>query len=853
MPSATRRQPTRSASRPVSGADMPVSQSRKMRLADGDRVRERRLLEPEDHVRERADEREEQRSGADRDPDQAEVAEVVRDSAAAVRQVRLRQAAPHCDRGGEGEQRQARRSRRASRRRRSRARPRAGRSARRRRARRRSTPSRGRRSGARTPRRRTAHRRSAGPACTAPAASGRRAAPRSSARARRRSWAAREQAREPDRARTADAVGDRPPDESTDCDRQHDERDREPGARRADSKSRESSGRIACVEYIVANIPAAPSMKPARAFWSGSAAPIRTGYAAGYRARIGMAARTWHRGRTPRSSRSSPRTAASCSTAASRRSCSARSRREPDTARGRPVGHVAALPRAGDRPRRASRVRRGRLRRDLDRHVVRPRRYATARVEAKSGLLHWMDIARTGIRLARTAAAEDTGPAACGRLLGLRRGGVARRAPARPRLLARIFEDEPPDLILLETLSLIREPETFDLVASSARARASRSGSRSGAAGTASAASTASTGGRPRAISSAGRRAVRGDGRRRAPDQLPARRPRPRDGRAGCATSPTCRSASTRTSGTSRAGCGASTSGSTRRPTPGSRSSGGTRARRSSAAAAASPRSTSPPPRAALAGTPAGHRRVAPRRRHRRRRRRRPRSSAGATSEGRTIYPLPFPDLAVEPGVFVPTQGSYLLWKHLQRTGLGDGGTCLDVGCGCGILAVQLALNGAASVHAIDIDRGSVANTLANAFRNGVSAPGQRRHDRPLPVGAERALRRDRGEPLPDAGRSLRGAERAPPARLLGAQPLRPLPRRSSPTSCTRRAGARPAALDPRPGEDGPAPRGPRARGARGRLQLLPVRRGLRGRTRSRSRGSRSSRMPIISRSAATT
>ena len=90
--------------------------------------------------------------------------------------------------------------------------------------------------------------------------------------------------------------------------------------------------------------------------------------------------------------------------------------------------------------------------------------------------------------------------------------------------------------------------------------------------------------------------------------------------------------------------------------------------------------------------------------------------------QGRTIYPLPFPDLAVEPGVFVPTQGSYLLWKHLHNTGLGAGGTCLDVGCGCGILAVQLALNGATSVHAIDIDRGSVANTLANAFRNGVSA-----------------------------------------------------------------------------------------------------------------------------------
>jgi hypothetical protein len=30
-------------------------------------------------------------------------------------------------------------------------------------------------------------------------------------------------------------------------------------------KSRESSGRIACVEYMTANIPAAPSRKPASA------------------------------------------------------------------------------------------------------------------------------------------------------------------------------------------------------------------------------------------------------------------------------------------------------------------------------------------------------------------------------------------------------------------------------------------------------------------------------------------------------------------------------------------------------------------------------------------------------------
>jgi SAM-dependent methyltransferase len=89
--------------------------------------------------------------------------------------------------------------------------------------------------------------------------------------------------------------------------------------------------------------------------------------------------------------------------------------------------------------------------------------------------------------------------------------------------------------------------------------------------------------------------------------------------------------------------------------------------------------------------------------------------------QGRVAYPLPFPELVVDPGVFVPTQGSFLIWKYLFDNVAGKGASCIDVGCGCGILAVQLALNGAASVHAIDIDRNAVANTLANAFRNGVS------------------------------------------------------------------------------------------------------------------------------------
>ena len=88
---------------------------------------------------------------------------------------------------------------------------------------------------------------------------------------------------------------------------------------------------------------------------------------------------------------------------------------------------------------------------------------------------------------------------------------------------------------------------------------------------------------------------------------------------------------------------------------------------------------------------------------------------------GRVLFPLPFPELTVDPGVFIPTQGSFLCWKWLFLEQIGKDKNCLDVGCGCGILAVQLALNGARHVHAIDIDRNAIANTLANAFRNGVA------------------------------------------------------------------------------------------------------------------------------------
>jgi S-methylmethionine-dependent homocysteine/selenocysteine methylase/SAM-dependent methyltransferase len=125
-----------------------------------------------------------------------------------------------------------------------------------------------------------------------------------------------------------------------------------------------------------------------------------------------------------------------------------------------------------------------------------------------------------------------------------------------------------------------------------------------------------------------------------------------------------------------------------------------------------------------LQGTKAGHRR--------------PLQEAAATPDGtavvaappspewtdrrrRALYPLPFPDLSVEPGVAPPGETSYMTWRYVFREGIGAHQRCLDVGCGTGILAVQLALNGADHVRALDIDDRAVANTLANAFRNDVA------------------------------------------------------------------------------------------------------------------------------------
>lgn len=88
---------------------------------------------------------------------------------------------------------------------------------------------------------------------------------------------------------------------------------------------------------------------------------------------------------------------------------------------------------------------------------------------------------------------------------------------------------------------------------------------------------------------------------------------------------------------------------------------------------------------------------------------------------GHRLFPLEFPKLTLHAGVSSAIPGSYLLWRHLLEQNIGAHQRCLDLGCGTGLQTVQLALNGASHVHAIDLDERAVANTLDNAFRNGVS------------------------------------------------------------------------------------------------------------------------------------
>jgi S-methylmethionine-dependent homocysteine/selenocysteine methylase len=337
-----------------------------------------------------------------------------------------------------------------------------------------------------------------------------------------------------------------------------------------------------------------------------------------------------------------------------------------------------------------------------------------------SGRAQWLDVSRLGVRLARQAIDEAGRTGQCAVAFAISEEANSPRRRGTIELLARVFEEEPPDLLLLETLTLIREPETFEtvelLLQTGLPVWLSFRRCLNGVCGV-----FGQHWGPPEG-DAFGRAARRfedlGVGALLINclpvDHVPGMLSWLRDytrlplgvypnlGRLGASSwqfddtiDPDAYAAlarSWRAEGAQIIGgcCGVGP--------------------HHIAAAAA-----------ALADTPAGHERPSLEERLAREAPPAAPAEQWRDDRGRVLFPLPFPELAVDPGVFVPTTGSYLVWKRLFETGGGRDRTCLDVGCGCGILAVQLALNGARRVHAMDVDRHAVANTLANGFRNGVS------------------------------------------------------------------------------------------------------------------------------------
>ena len=78
---------------------------------------------------------------------------------------------------------------------------------------------------------------------------------------------------------------------------------------------------------------------------------------------------------------------------------------------------------------------------------------------------HWIDIARLGIQLARKAIGRGAGASSdCAVAFAISEEVNSPGRRETIELLARMFADDPPDMLLLETLTLIREPATFEMV-----------------------------------------------------------------------------------------------------------------------------------------------------------------------------------------------------------------------------------------------------------------------------------------------------------------------------------------------------------------------------------------------------
>ena len=155
-----------------------------------------------------------------------------------------------------------------------------------------------------------------------------------------------------------------------------------------------------------------------------------------------------------------------------------------------------------------------------------------------------------------------------------------------------------------------------------------------------------------------------------------------------------------------------------------------------------------------------------------------------------------------------------MAWRYLFREGIGANRRCLDVGCGTGILGVQLALNHAATCAAIDIDAGR-SRTRSPTRSATASATASRPPPSTSTRGSRRSATRSSSPASPSADRSVPAAAPATGGWTTGAgrcsttcspscrTRLRP---RASRTSCSSRSSpssTRPSCWPPRAGVRG--------------------------------------------------
>lgn len=130
----------------------------------------------------------------------------------------------------------------------------------------------------------------------------------------------------------------------------------------------------------------------------------------------------------------------------------------------------------------------------------------SARLWRPSRPVHWMDIARRGVRVAREAVAAEDASASCAVAFSVNADLDGPAGADTVALLARALADDPPDLVLFETLSLVRA-SLFATVEALLHTGLPV-WRRSAAAGRACAGCSASTGAGRRATRSAGPRAA---------------------------------------------------------------------------------------------------------------------------------------------------------------------------------------------------------------------------------------------------------------------------------------------------------------------------------------------------------